>query len=1244
MIAALVAPAAVRGQCTAPSGVTCVYGALGAISLTWVNNDIYDSIEIVCNSFTVDTLSGSATSTTVFASAITTCCQIVGVKNGMSCPSALCCVSCPAPTGLVCTIDASGNYLLTWTNGFAYDFIQIFCDGQFQTGLGGTATSFTLSGVSPSSATCCTVVGMIGFFECPSAPCCAGCQVPTNNYCTVDEGVFYLSWVNNDTYDEIRIYCDGVLQSTLPGTATNTVATPTSEGVFCCSIVAVHQGIECDELECCANVGEIGPCPPADLELTLNTGWDDLTGLVIAVGDFEDHWVATRDSSLGGASTPPFTMTLEPEAARVRAPAAGWAGPLPGAGATSSQWIFHTLDVAGIFEYQYCFCLREGFHDPNLTLELLADQSAQVFLNGVFIGGTADPGHISSTSISVTNDAYFTHGLNCLKVVVTNSLGGVTGLNLVGELVVPDGKCCCVPAPHGMVGWWPLDPDSTPFDVRDLAWGNNGTLLNPVYQSSALIDGSVVFDGTNEVQVPDHARLDFGAATGPGSGDLSIDAWIRLDSSAPAAARPIVSKFAGPGVAPGYVLYIEPAGHLAFAVQDGSSSIVFSPTSTAAFVNDNRWHHVAATFDRDHAPNGVRLYVDGQRVDPDNYQGIGLGSMANAGLLRIGAALTFGVSRFVGNIDEVEIFDRVLLAGEVRELAGSGGPAALNGKVLILQSTLTPTSTFVPDNEATLAIECGYQVDIVNDATWLAMTTANFAKYNAIIIGDVNTALPHPCTSPALSDWAGALANVPVWSNAVKGHRIFLMASDPIDHQLMNPDSSTYGAGRRIVKNAICWVASGSGTGLYLVTSTKYHFAPCTTIDILNNLGPFTMSNGSEELISVVNPTHPVVMTPDFVAESDLENWGQSTHGAFQTPLPLGFHKIARRTDNPLPYIIVSDGIASLVRGKCKEYCYVPYVKSVASGGVTTITVQVCNESGATQIYDITHSALAAGTLGCSLPGPTSISHVASVTVPPGCTPVTVTLTAPVGPGSSCFQLCFANRATRNRLCCTGSLAVGAPIVVDVPDDSVEIAALDSTTLVFDITNTSGAVLAAIPIRISNPRRNCSLKIVALDDSPVGTPIDSFVSLGVGESTIVTVDVELLDHEPLSFHDIVLEADFLFGLGYQPLAAIGVKSLPATAVVEPLFRRGDCNSDGGQDISDAITQLSFLFPPVGGSPVLTCLDACDANDDGALDIADAIATLSSLFGAATTPLPPPYPNCGFDPSADPLACSATPCP
>jgi hypothetical protein len=87
---------------------------------------------------------------------------------------------------------------------------------------------------------------------------------------------------------------------------------------------------------------------------------------------------------------------------------------------------------------------------------------------------------------------------------------------------------------------------------------------------------------------------------------------------------------------------------------------------------------------------------------------------------------------------------------------------------------------------------------------------------------------------------------------------------------------------------------------------------------------------------------------------------------------------------------------------------------------------------------------------------------------------------------------------------------------------------------------------------------------------------------------------------------------------------------------DPPFRRGDQDSSGRVDISDAISILNFLFL---GSRAPACLDAADADDSGKLDITDPIRILNFLFlGGSAPPAPGPR-DCGPDPTPDELGCA-----
>ncbi|MGQ9588966.1 MAG: DUF1800 family protein [Planctomycetota bacterium] len=87
------------------------------------------------------------------------------------------------------------------------------------------------------------------------------------------------------------------------------------------------------------------------------------------------------------------------------------------------------------------------------------------------------------------------------------------------------------------------------------------------------------------------------------------------------------------------------------------------------------------------------------------------------------------------------------------------------------------------------------------------------------------------------------------------------------------------------------------------------------------------------------------------------------------------------------------------------------------------------------------------------------------------------------------------------------------------------------------------------------------------------------------------------------------------------------------------FRRGDSNTDGRLDVSDALLTFGWLF--LGGKAP-ACLDAADSDDSGVLDLTDGVFGLNYLFLGGPAPPPPGASACGPDPTGDALSCEEYP--
>lgn len=159
------------------------------------------------------------------------------------------------------------------------------------------------------------------------------------------------------------------------------------------------------------------------------------------------------------------------------------------------------------------------------------------------------------------------------------------------------------------------------------------------------------------------------------------------------------------------------------------------------------------------------------------------------------------------------------------------------------------------------------------------MTTADFKKYNLIIMGDG----PY---GPA-TNWNDANATKAIWGPAITG-RVVVTTLDPTLHST-NPGAVTF------AKAALAWAAQGPGTNLYVGPDfgmRKY--------DFLSTFGSWTELGQSSDGFSG-NAAHIVVTTHPTMAgstDASMSNWSISYHGGM-TAIPPTFTSIANGTGTP---------------------------------------------------------------------------------------------------------------------------------------------------------------------------------------------------------------------------------------------------------------------------------------------------------------------------------------------------------
>ena len=219
----------------------------------------------------------------------------------------------------------------------------------------------------------------------------------------------------------------------------------------------------------------------------------------------------------------------------------------------------------------------------------------------------------------------------------------------------------CVPPPDGMVGWWPGDGNG-----NDIFGGNNGSLLGGATFTAGMVDQAFNFTSSGQsVQVPTAPALDI-------TGAISVDAWINPSTTAVNLA--ILNK-ATAGTPDGYYFDLY-QGKVRFLVGNAGVTGLGTYFTSTQVLPVNQWTHVAATYDG----ALIRLYINGVQVNTmafsDPFPG------PNGQPLLIGNSSS-GAEYFLGAVDEVELFNRVIGPTEVAAIYAAGPAGKCKVPVLV---------------------------------------------------------------------------------------------------------------------------------------------------------------------------------------------------------------------------------------------------------------------------------------------------------------------------------------------------------------------------------------------------------------------------------------------------------------------------------------------------------------------------------------------------------------------------------
>ncbi|HTQ49198.1 MAG TPA: FG-GAP-like repeat-containing protein, partial [Candidatus Acidoferrales bacterium] len=232
--------------------------------------------------------------------------------------------------------------------------------------------------------------------------------------------------------------------------------------------------------------------------------------------------------------------------------------------------------------------------------------------------------------------------------------------SLIAVLAVVDANADCTPSPAGIVGWWKGDGNTI-----DSVSSNNGVAVNVTYTTGvvgqAFACNSVDYGPYVGVQVPDRPAYAL-------TNSLTIEGWVR-----PRGDGSIIFWRGDnrPGMDP-YILSMQHNNTVQFVITDANGNSANVETTLAY----NQWIHLAATLDG--ASGTMRIYTNamlaaqtvtsvrpfGTLVAGDS-PGVGIGNL-NDGQNNFA---------FLGDIDEISLYNRALLSCEITAIynAGSSG-------------------------------------------------------------------------------------------------------------------------------------------------------------------------------------------------------------------------------------------------------------------------------------------------------------------------------------------------------------------------------------------------------------------------------------------------------------------------------------------------------------------------------------------------------------------------------------------
>ena len=221
---------------------------------------------------------------------------------------------------------------------------------------------------------------------------------------------------------------------------------------------------------------------------------------------------------------------------------------------------------------------------------------------------------------------------------------------------------------------------------------------------------SIELDGVDDyVNVADADNLSFG--NGSTDSPFSISAWVKMND-----ASDFIFVVKATSTPREYLFYTAGDDKVYFVLYDGLPNRIGRYYNTALTSFENQWIHLVATYDGSSSDTGLKIYLNGNRVDDSSTTAGSYTAMTNS-------SLDVYIGRFKndyanGNIDEVAVFNSELSPSDVTAIYGTGVPTSLSSYSSLISwwrfeegSGTTATDSGTGGNDGTIT-GATYQTDV----------------------------------------------------------------------------------------------------------------------------------------------------------------------------------------------------------------------------------------------------------------------------------------------------------------------------------------------------------------------------------------------------------------------------------------------------------------------------------------------------------------------------------------------------